>query len=89
VRAVLIVADHASFRAIARGALSEWFRVVGEAPDGVRALENAAELRPDVVLVDVGLAGLDGFGVAEALAALDDLPQVVLTPAATGAISSR
>jgi CheY-like chemotaxis protein len=75
-RTVLIVDDHASFRAIARAALSERFCVVGEAADGVQALARAAELRPDVVLVDVGL---DGFGVAVALAALDDPPQVVLT----------
>ena len=78
-RTVLIVDDHASFRAIARAALSERFCVVGEAADGVQALARAAELRPDVVLVDVGLPGLDGFGVAVALAALDDPPQVVLT----------
>jgi DNA-binding NarL/FixJ family response regulator len=78
-RTVLIVDDHASFRAIARVALSERFDVVGEAADGIEAVERAVELRPDVVLVDVGLPGLDGFGVAVALAGLDDPPQVVLT----------
>ena len=78
-RTVLIVDDHASFRAIARVALSERFAVVGEAADGIEAVERAVELRPDVVLVEVGLPGLDGFGVAVALAGLDDPPQVVLT----------
>jgi two-component system response regulator EvgA len=78
-RTVLIVDDHASFRAIARAALSERFRVVGEATDGGEAVARARELRPDIVLVDVGLPGLDGFGVAVALAALDDPPLVVLT----------
>lgn len=75
---MLIVDDHASFRAIARAALSERFRVVGEAADGAEAVARVIELRPDVVLVDVGLPGLDGFGVAATLAALDDPPQVVL-----------
>ena len=78
-RTVLIVDDHASFRAIARAALAERFTVVGEAVDGVEAVARATELRPEVVLVDVGLPGLDGFGVAAALATLDDPPQVVLT----------
>jgi CheY-like chemotaxis protein len=78
-RTVLIVDDHASFRAIARAALSERFSIVGEAADGAEALALVRDLRPDVVLVDVGLPGLDGFGVAAALAALDDAPQVVLT----------
>jgi DNA-binding NarL/FixJ family response regulator len=78
-RTVLIVDDHASFRAIARAALSERFTVVGEAADGAQGVARALELRPDIVLVDVGLPGLDGFGVAVALAAIDDPPQVVLT----------
>jgi two-component system response regulator EvgA len=78
-RTVLIVDDHASFRAIARAALSDRFRVIGEAADGPQALGLVRELRPDVVLVDVGLPGLDGFGVAAALAALDHPPHVVLT----------
>jgi CheY-like chemotaxis protein len=78
-RTVLIVDDHASFRAVARAALSERFIVVGEAADGEEAVARVMQLRPDVVLVDIGLPGLDGFAVAAALAAQDDPPQVVLT----------
>jgi CheY-like chemotaxis protein len=76
---LLIVDDHAVFRAVARAALAERFTVVGEAADGVEAVELAIKVRPDVVLVDVGLPGLDGFAVASALCAQDDPPQVVLT----------
>jgi DNA-binding NarL/FixJ family response regulator len=76
---LLIVDDHAVFRAVARAAMAEQFTVVGEAADGVEAVELAAKMRPDVVLVDVGLPGLDGFAVASALCAQDDPPQVVLT----------
>ena len=76
---VLIVDDHASFRAVARATLSERFTVVGEAVDGEAAVTLAQEVRPDVVLLDVHLPGLDGFAVAMALAAQDDPPQVVLT----------
>ena len=76
---LLIVDDHAAFRAIARAALSERFTVVGEAVDGAAAIALAQRLRPDIVLLDVQLPGLDGFAVAAALAAEDHPPVVVLT----------
>jgi CheY-like chemotaxis protein len=78
VRSLLIVDDHPSFRAMARASLSEGFAVIGEAADGAEALGLAAELRPDVVLLDVQLPDLDGFAVAEALSQQDQPPAVVL-----------
>ena len=63
---VLLVDDHAGFRATARRMLeADGFDVVGEAADGPAALAAIAILRPDLVLLDVGLPGLDGFAVAE------------------------
>ena len=76
---LLIVDDHACFRAIARTALGERFRVVGEAADGAHAVALARELWPEVVLVDVQLPDTDGFTVAADLAAQDHPPVVVLT----------
>ena len=65
---VLIVDDHPSFRASARILLeADGLSVVGEAADGASALAEAHRLRPDVVLLDVGLPDMDGFRVAEAL----------------------
>src|SRR5919112_572585 len=61
---VLIVDDHPSFRATARVLLeAEGFTVVGEAADGASALSEICRLRPEVVLLDVGLPDLDGFDV--------------------------
>jgi DNA-binding NarL/FixJ family response regulator len=78
-RTVLIVDDHDGFRAGARALLeADGFEVVGEAADGETALEAVFRLRPDVVLLDVQLPGLDGFAVAERLAAERDPPAVVL-----------
>ena len=66
---VLIVDDHEGFRAAAHALLeAEGFVVVGEAGDGPGAVEAVGRLRPDVVLLDVQLPGIDGFGVAELLA---------------------
>lgn len=76
---VLIVDDHEGFRAAARSLLeAEGFDVVGEAADGPGALVQADRLRPQVVLLDIQLPGLDGFAVAERLAATPAAPEVVL-----------
>src|SRR4051794_14974493 len=78
-RTVLVVDDHPSFRATARAVLeADGFEVVGEAASGPEALERAAELQPDVVLLDVQLPGFDGFEVASRLRANGDVPAVVL-----------
>ena len=53
--------------------------VVGEAADAAAAIEAARDLRPDFVLLDVGLPDMDGIAVAERLAAEPDPPVVVLT----------
>jgi CheY-like chemotaxis protein len=76
---VLVVDDHASFRAAASALLeAEGFIVVGGAGDGDEALAQVEALRPDVVLLDVQLPGMDGFEVARRLATLAEPPAVLL-----------
>jgi DNA-binding NarL/FixJ family response regulator len=76
---VLIVDDHEDFRTSARVLLElQGFDVVADVEDGEAALEAAARLHPDVVLLDVQLSGMDGFEVAERLAATERAPRVVL-----------
>jgi DNA-binding NarL/FixJ family response regulator len=76
---VLIVDDHAAFRESASALLeAEGFDVVGEAADGESAVAEVARLRPDIVLLDIQLPGLDGFDVAERLAGAADAPAVIL-----------
>jgi len=77
---ILVVDDHPSFRAQARALLAAGgFEVVGEAASGRSAVEMCGRLRPDVVLLDIGLPDSDGFEVARGLALLDSPPAVVLT----------
>ena len=77
---VLVVDDDPSFRRIAGQMLADFgLAVVGNA-DGVQAaIEAAVALRPDAVLVDVGLPDGDGIALALELAALPWKPRVVLT----------
>jgi len=41
------------------------FKVVGEAEDGAATVQKVIELKPDVVLMDIGMPGLDGIGATE------------------------
>ena len=85
VPSVLIVDDHPPFRFAARALLERGgFRVVGEAGDGIAALDAVRLLLPDVVLLDVQLPGEDGFAVCEQIASARDdaaraCPVIVLT----------
>ena len=77
---VVIVDDHGAFRQFARRVLeADGFYVVGEAEDGAAAIEKVHSLRPDFVLLDIRLPDVDGFAVADELAADGGAPHIVLT----------
>jgi DNA-binding NarL/FixJ family response regulator len=88
---ILIVDDHPGFRASARALLeADGFEVLGEAADGASAVEQARRLRPEVVLLDIQLPGMDGFAVADRLAEEPAAPAVVLISSrGRGAFRSR
>jgi DNA-binding NarL/FixJ family response regulator len=77
---VLLVDDDALVRAGLRIILSsaEDLEVVGEADDGVRAVAAVREHRPDVVLMDIRMAQMDGITATAALRSLDAPPQVIV-----------
>jgi CheY-like chemotaxis protein len=81
---VLLVDDEAAFRAQLRRILTDYgVDVVGEAGSGQQALELADLLRPDVVLMDLRMPGMDGLTTIRAIRARRDdkwdVPIVVLT----------
>src|SRR3954447_10750890 len=84
-RTILIVDDHPSFRASARRLLeADGFDVVGEAQDGLSAIEAVRNLRPEIVLLDVQLPDLDGFEIASRLTNGGAGPALVVTSARAG-----
>lgn len=63
---ILVVDDFKPWRRFICSALQKQpgIRVVGEAEDGLEALQRAAELKPDLVLLDIDLPKLNGIEVA-------------------------
>lgn len=80
---VLIVDDEAPARERLRSLLTELDQVdvIGEAVTGEEAVMRAAELAPDVVLLDVRMPGIDGIEAAKHLNALEQPPAVIFTTA--------
>lgn len=80
---VLIVDDEAPARARLRRLIEEMegIEVVGEAANGEAALEAQQLLRPDVLLLDIRMPGMDGMETARKLAQQAQPPAVIFTTA--------
>jgi DNA-binding NarL/FixJ family response regulator len=77
---VLLVDDHAQFREAARDLVEATlgFEPLGEASSGEEALRMVEELTPALVLLDVGLPGMDGIETARSITSVDPHPTVFL-----------
>lgn len=62
---------------------SDAITVVGTAPDGISALKQIESLKPDVVIMDIVMPGLDGLGVLKRLNEEDERPEVIMLTALT------
>ena len=80
---VLIVDDQECFRRAAQSIVSATagFEAVGESASAEEALEAAVQLKPDLVLVDMRMPGLDGFETSRRIRAALPGPVVVLVSA--------
>ena len=77
---VVIVDDQEPFRMAARMVVdaTDGFEVAGEADTGEGGVAMAAETRPDLVLMDVNLPGIDGLEATRRILAVDGAPVVFL-----------
>jgi two-component system, NarL family, response regulator LiaR len=79
---VLVVDDHAIVRKGMKALLNEYedIRVVGEAADGLKAIELVEQLKPDVVLIDLSMPVMDGIEAIKRIIAIQpDQRILVLT----------
>jgi type II secretory ATPase GspE/PulE/Tfp pilus assembly ATPase PilB-like protein len=79
---VLLVDDEDSLRRVLKDLLERDGYVVAEARDGVQALDAVDRVGPDIIVLDLNLPGLDGYGVLSHLRsrpATASIPVIVLT----------
>src|SRR5881296_1939386 len=79
---VLLVDDEDSLRKVVKDLLERDGYIVAEARDGVQALDQVDRVGPDIIVLDLNMPGLDGYGVLSHLRsrpATADIPVIVLT----------
>ncbi|MBT8212182.1 MAG: response regulator [Acidimicrobiia bacterium] len=89
---ILIVEDSSSVRRLIEVSLRSLDADLHEAADGFEAVERISELKPDVVVLDIGLPGLDGWEVLSRLradAATDAARVLVLTAHAEPEVAAQ
>jgi two-component system, OmpR family, KDP operon response regulator KdpE len=82
-RHILVVDDDPDIRGLLRELLDRRGFSVAEAGDGQEALRVFFDQRPDLVVLDVAMPGLDGWQTLERIRELSDVPVVMLTARAT------
>ncbi|GAB1363108.1 response regulator [Rhodobacter sp.] len=89
---VLAIDDSRTIRNLVRKAMEEAGFTCTTADDGVQGIERFAELDPDVVITDINMPRMDGFGVIDAIrggAANRTVPILVLTTESAEELKSR
>jgi CheY-like chemotaxis protein len=75
---VLLVDDNASMRALIRSVVEETGPVVYECADGDAAVDLYAQLRPDIVLMDLKMGRMDGLAATRAIRRSDPAARIVI-----------
>jgi DNA-binding NarL/FixJ family response regulator len=76
---VLLIDDYDTFRRRVAALFGQWhgFQVVGEATDGAQGIQKVAELKPDLVIVDIALPKLNGIEVTRQIRSVSPDSKVV------------
>jgi len=76
---VLLADDHRMLReGLRRSLTGEGFDIVGEADNGEQAVRMAADLQPDIVLMDVSMPEMDGVEATRIISGTDTATQVIM-----------
>jgi DNA-binding response OmpR family regulator len=87
--AILLIEDDETIRALVRRAFSRAGARVAEASDGREGMRAIYADKPDVVLLDIEMPDIDGFGTLERIRELSNVPVMMLTSSEDQAIKLR
>ena len=84
---LLLVDDFAAFRAVVSSLLGKKpeLQIVGEASEGVEAVQKARELQPNLILLDIGLPDLNGIAAARQIRELAPQSKIIFVTQETSA----
>jgi len=81
-KGILIVDDAAFMRMMIKDILSKnGFNVIGEAENGIKAVEKFSELKPDLVIMDITMPELDGIEAVKKIRTIDGNAKIIMCSA--------
>ena len=86
-KTILVIEDQEDNRRILRDLLSNSGFTVAEATTGLQGVEKAAELQPDLILMDIQLPGMDGYEATRRIKAQPELSAIPIIAVTSYALS--
>jgi DNA-binding NarL/FixJ family response regulator len=74
---VVLADDHIGILKRVSGFLAEEFNIVATVSDGIKAIQAAEKLRPDILVLDIGMPGIDGINAAREIKRLGIVSKLI------------